>query len=128
MTKRAEREWLGDIVAWGERLQRHIADVDRATFFANEVIQDAVCRCIEAVGKAAGNLDDLDRTVPGLSLKLARRARDRIIHGYYKLDLGIVWETATDSILRTVEAARSLLPEYDDGDGAGGGASGGPPV
>jgi uncharacterized protein with HEPN domain len=132
MTKRAEREWLGDIVAWGERLQRHIADVDRATFFANEVIQDAVCRCIEAVGEAAGKLDDLDpgldRTVPGLSLKLAQRARDRIIHGYYKLDLGIVWETATDSIPRTVEAARSLLPEYDDGDGAGGGASGGPPV
>jgi uncharacterized protein with HEPN domain len=84
------------------------------------------------VGEAAGKLDDLDpgldRTVPGLSLKLARRARDRIIHGYYKLDLGIVWETATDSIPRTVEAARSLLPEYDDGDGAGGGASGGPPV
>jgi hypothetical protein len=42
MTKRAEPKWLGDIVAWGERLQRHIADVDRATFLANEVIQDAV--------------------------------------------------------------------------------------
>lgn len=132
MTKRAEREWLGDIIAWGERLQRHVAGVDRSTFLASEVVQDAVCRCIEAVGEAAGKLDDLDpgldRANPGLNLKLARRARDRIIHGYFKLDLGIVWDTATRSIPLTVEAARALVPKYDDGDGAGGGASGGPPI
>lgn len=132
MTKRSEGEWLGDIIAWGERLQRHVSGIDRPTFLASEVIQDAVCRCIEAVGEAAGKLDDLDRNLdritPELNLKLARRARDRVIHGYYKLDLGIIWETATDSIPKTVAAARSLLPSYDDGDGAGGGASGGPPI
>jgi hypothetical protein len=69
MTKRSEHEWLGDIIAWGERLQRHIAGVDRAGFLGSEVIQDAVCKCVEAVGEAAGKLDDLDpeldRTVPG---------------------------------------------------------------
>jgi uncharacterized protein with HEPN domain len=87
MTKRSEHEWLGDIIAWGERLQRHIAGVDRAGFLGSEVIQDAVCKCIEAVGEAAGKLDDLDpeldRTVPGLNLKLARRMRDRMTHGYW---------------------------------------------
>ncbi|SIO37022.1 Uncharacterized conserved protein, contains HEPN domain [Bradyrhizobium erythrophlei] len=90
MTKRSEHEWLGDIIAWGERLQRHIAGVDRAGFLGSEVIQDAVCKCIEAVGEAAGKLDDLDpeldRTVPGLNLKLARRMRDRMTHGYYRID------------------------------------------
>jgi uncharacterized protein with HEPN domain len=132
MTKRSEHEWLGDIIAWGERLQRHIAGVDRAGFLGSEVIQDAVCKCIEAVGEAAGKLDDLDpeldRTVPGLNLKLARRMRDRMTHGYYRIDWGIVWDTATTSVPQTVEAARSLMRKYDDGDGGGGGASGGPPI
>jgi uncharacterized protein with HEPN domain len=104
-------------------LQRHITGVDRATFLGSEVIHDAVCKCIEAVGEAAGKLDDLDpeldRTVPGLNLKFARRMRDRMT--------GTVWDTATTSMPQTVEAARSLMRKYD-GDGVGGGASGGPPI
>jgi len=47
-------------------------------------------------------------------------------HGYYRIDWGIVWDTATTSVPQTVEAARSLMRKYDDGDG--GGASGGPPT
>ena len=130
MNKRSEREWLGDIVSWGERMRRHVDGVDRAKFLGDEMIQDAVAKCIEALGEAAGKLDDLDpdldRTVPDLNLKLARRMRDRMSHGYYKIDWGIVWDTASTSIPKTVEAARSLMLKYDDG--AGGGASGGPPV
>lgn len=77
MTKRAEREWLTDIIAWGERLQRHLSGVDRDHFFGSETLQDAATKCIEAVGEAAGKLDDLDpeldKTIPDLNLKLARK-------------------------------------------------------
>ena len=132
MSKRSEREWLSDIVSWGERMQRHIHGVERTKFLQDEMVQDAVAKCIEALGEAAGKLDDLapelDRTVPDLNLRLARRMRDRMTHGYYKIDWSIVWDTASTSIPKTVEAARSLMLKYDDGDGAGGGASGGPPV
>jgi uncharacterized protein with HEPN domain len=80
-----------------------------------------------AVGEGAGKLDDLnpelDRTVPGLNLKLARRMRDRISHGYFKIDLNVVWNTAVVSVPETVEAAKVLMREYD-----GGGAAGGPPI
>jgi hypothetical protein len=64
---------LGDIIAWAERLQRHVAGIGRATFFESEVIQDAVCRCIEAVGEAGRETRDLapglDQTDPDLNLK-----------------------------------------------------------
>jgi uncharacterized protein with HEPN domain len=132
MSKRSEREWLSDIVSWGERMQRHSHGVERTKFLQDEMVQDAVAKCIEALGEAAGKLYDLalelDRTVPDLNLRLARRMRDRMTHGYYKIDWSIVWDTASTSIPKTVEAARSLMLKYDDGDGAGGGASGGPPV
>jgi uncharacterized protein with HEPN domain len=60
MTRRSEREWLSDIVSWGERLQGHLAGIDRKTFFADKLIQDAVSKCVEAIGEAAGKLDDLN--------------------------------------------------------------------
>ncbi|HLZ02962.1 MAG TPA: HepT-like ribonuclease domain-containing protein [Bradyrhizobium sp.] len=82
---------MSDIISWGERLQAHLAGIDRDAFFANPLVQDAVSKCVEAIGEAAGKLDDinpeLDRTVPDLNLKLARRIRDRLSHGYYRIDL-----------------------------------------
>jgi len=131
MTRRSEREWLSDIISWGERLQAHLAGIDRETFFKNELIQDAVSKCVEALGEAAGKLDDLnpelDRIVPDLNLKLARRTRDRLSHGYYRIDLALLWETVVVAIPKTVAAAKSVKTRYDGGHGARGGTSGGPP-
>ena len=102
----------------GLRLQDHLSGVDREAFFGSILIQDAACKCIEAIGEAAGKLDDLnpglDSHVPDLNLKLARRMRDRISHGYFQIDLEILWNTVTDAIPRTVTAARSLRSKYDE--------------
>ncbi len=68
MSKRSEREWLGDIMSWGERMRRHIDGVDRTKFLGDEMIQDAVAKCIEALGEAAGKLDDLDPELDRTSL------------------------------------------------------------
>jgi uncharacterized protein with HEPN domain len=71
---------------------------------------------VEAIGEAAGKLDDLDpeldRTVPDLNLKLARRTRDRLSHGYYRIDLALLWETVTVEIPKTVTAAKSVKKRY----------------
>src|SRR5450756_2141225 len=97
MTKRSEREWLSDIISWSERLQNHLSGVDRETFFGSILIQDAACKCVEAIGEAAGNLDDLDpeldSNVTDLNVKLARKMRDRISHGYFQVDLELVCNT-----------------------------------
>jgi uncharacterized protein with HEPN domain len=118
MTERRESEWLSDIISWGERLQNHLSGVDRHSFFGSMLIQDAACKCVEAIGEAAGKLDDLDpeldNTVPDLNLKLARRMRDRISHGYFQIDLEILWSTVTDAIPKTMAAARTLKPKYDE--------------
>ncbi|QOZ55435.1 hypothetical protein XH90_31760 [Bradyrhizobium sp. CCBAU 53338] len=70
------------------------------------MVQDANAKCIEALGEAAGKLDDLnpelDRIVPDLNLRLARRMRVRTSHGYYKIDCGIVGDAASVSFPKTV--------------------------
>ena len=86
MSRRSVAEWLTDIVSWGERLEGHLKGVDRNSFLASMLLQDAASKCAEAIGEAAGKLDDhepgLNDVFPDLNLKLARRSRDRLSHGY----------------------------------------------
>jgi uncharacterized protein with HEPN domain len=116
MSKRSVADWLSDIVSWG----------DHDAFFASKLVQDAASKCAEAIGEAAGKLNDLDAALndafPDLNLKLARRSRDRLSHGYYQVDLEILWNTVTDAIPKTVAAAKAAKVSY------GGGAAGGPPT
>jgi len=110
MTRRSADDWLADILLWGERLEVHLRDQTWTAFLANTLLQDAVSKCIEAIGEAAGKLDDLDGELSdrffGMQLRQARRSRDRLAHGYYHVDLAIIWQTATESIPRLIEAAK----------------------
>jgi uncharacterized protein with HEPN domain len=54
----------------------------------------------------------LNDAYPGLNLKLARRSRDRLSHGYYQIDIEILWNTVTVAIPKTVSAARSAKAGY----------------
>ena len=115
------------MVVLGERLARHLDGVSESEFIADETIQDAVAKCVEAIGEAAGQIarlePDLDSRHPELRLADAYSARNRLSHGYHSIDYGVLWTTAMRSIPRTVEAARIVLAARtasSDGGGAGG--------
>lgn len=77
--------WLRDIIVYGERLARHLDGVSRSVFLADELIQDAVAKCVEAIGEAAGQIarlePDLESRYPNLRLSDAYSARNRLSHG-----------------------------------------------
>jgi uncharacterized protein with HEPN domain len=118
MSRRSVTDWLSDIIYWGERLQDHLKDIDRDAFVTRPILRDAASKCAEAIGEAAGKLDDaepgLNDAYPDLNLKLARRSRDRLSHGYYQIDIGILWNTVTVAIPKMVAAARSARASYTD--------------
>jgi len=117
MGERSPRERLEDIVAWGERLARHIAGETFETFMADALRQDAVCRCIEVVGEASRQLmlarPHMEAQYPALELRQAYGARNALAHGYLTVDYRLVWKTATLSIPRIVKEARRILAEED---------------
>lgn len=131
MSKRSVADWLADIVSWGERLDGHIVGMTYEAFLEDPKTQDAASKCAEAIGLAANELNkldsSLDREFPDLQLGLAYRSRNRLSHGYYAVDQSILWKTVSESIPKTVAAARIAQRKHDDGDGGGGGAAGGPP-
>ena len=105
--------WLRDILVYGERLARHLDGVSESAFMADEMIQDAAAKCVEAIGEAAGQIarlePDLESRHPELRLSDAYAARNRLSHGYHAIDYGVLWTTAIRSIPGTVEAARIVL-------------------
>ena len=116
MTDRHHRSidiWLADIVRWGERLASHLEGMTFDQFVSDQKAQDAAAKCAEAIGEAAGQIlkvePDFDSMHPGLQLRLAFRSRNRLSHGYFSIDLGLLWNTVTVSIPRTVNSAKVLL-------------------
>ena len=113
LDRRTIEDWLEDIIEWGDRAGRHIAGKDFEFFCRHELTQDAVTKCLENIGEAAGNIlrlqPDFERQHPQLKLSAAYRARNRISHGYGSINQQIVWITASDSVPEIAAAAKDLL-------------------
>lgn len=114
MSRRDElalRDYLEHIQQAIGRIQRYLADIDHAAFVTDEEKQDAVIRNLEIIGEAAGNIQrhfpDFAIRFPDFPLKAAYGTRNTLAHGYFKVDLDIVW--------RTVERDLPLLRTQVDG-------------
>jgi len=80
---------------------RHIADSiaaiesyvrdGRETFRRERLIQDAVIRNFEIIGEAAGRLSPRTRGQSEALWKRVVAFRNRLIHGYWSVDLHLVW-------------------------------------
>lgn len=88
---------LDHIVEAIERIQRYCTGMDETGFMASEVVQDAVIRNLEVIGEASRNIErgfpDFAAAHPELPLAVAYDMRNALSHGYFKVDLPIVWRT-----------------------------------
>lgn len=92
MPERDERLYLDDIANAIARILTYTSD-GREAFFADTRTQDAVIRNLEIIGEAIrGILPATREAHPEIPWKLIAGTRDRVIHGYFTVDLEIVWE------------------------------------
>jgi uncharacterized protein with HEPN domain len=90
-------DYLGHILEAIARIAEYTEDIDEVAFLDSKMIQDAVLRNIEIIGEAARNIE---RTAPDFAARhsevpwsIIYTMRNRIAHGYFKVDLEIVWRT-----------------------------------
>jgi uncharacterized protein with HEPN domain len=92
MGEREERLYLAEILSAIDRALAYTAEGRRA-FFADPRTQDAVIRNIEVIGEAVRGLSDATRDAhPQIPWSKIAGTRDRLIHGYFNVDLEIIWE------------------------------------
>jgi uncharacterized protein with HEPN domain len=90
-------DYLQHILEAISRIQKYCTDFDEASFLVNELVQDAVIRNFEIIGEASKNIErvapEFVASNPELPLAFAYDMRNLLAHGYYKVDLSIVWKT-----------------------------------
>lgn len=90
-------DYLGHILEAIERIQSYVEDVDEVGFLSSKITQDAVIRNLEVIGEASRNIErvhpEFAAAHPEIPLALANDMRNALAHGYFKVDLEIVWKT-----------------------------------
>lgn len=121
MSKRGKQglqDYLEHIQQSVRRIQRYLLDIDHAGFLANEEKQDAVIRNLEIIGEAAENIrrnfPDFAEKHSEFPLKAAYGMRNALAHGYFKVDLDVVWKTLEKDLpvleAQTNDVLGSLTP------------------
>jgi uncharacterized protein with HEPN domain len=109
-------EYVGHIVQAIERIEDYTADLSEQAFHADRLRQDAVIRNLEVIGEASRNLDrycpEFLVAYPDLPVIQAYEMRNALAHGYFRVDLQIIWETIQNNLpplhLRLVEVMNEL--------------------
>lgn len=90
-------DYLAHILQAITNIQTYTDDMDEAAFLRSQLVQDAVIRNFEVIGEASRNIErgypDFAQAHPEIPLAFAYEMRNALAHGYFSIDLEIVWKT-----------------------------------
>jgi len=113
--KRDVNLFLNDIVAACLDIIDFVGDMDYDTFVQDKKTCSAVIRQFEIIGEAAKNVSDaIKEQYPKVAWKDIAGMRDRLIHGYFGIDLHLVWDTITIKIPELESSIRKILDDLKD--------------
>ena len=70
----------------------------------DEILSLALVRLLEIIGEAAKHLSETFRAShPDIPWRLMTGTRDRLIHGYFDVDLDVVWAIVTEDLPPVIE-------------------------
>ncbi|MCK0505416.1 HepT-like ribonuclease domain-containing protein [Aromatoleum anaerobium] len=119
MKKKALRvpDYLSHILEAIRRIQRYAQGRSLDAFMADEQLQDAVVRNIEIIGEASRNIETYSPhfvaqhgEVPWAALYAMR---NRVAHGYWAVDLAVVWQVVQRELPVLEAQIQTLLPADD---------------
>ncbi|MBN1424222.1 DUF86 domain-containing protein [Candidatus Fermentibacteria bacterium] len=92
-------EYVRHMLAEADYLTRESQGLSRARFLADPTLRRAFVRSLEVIGEAAKKVpEDLCDRYPAVEWRRVARMRDRLIHGYFGVDYGLIWEVVTERV------------------------------
>ncbi len=99
MKSRHDRLYLYDIIECCDRVAMFTDGIREEDYHANPMLQDALVRNIEVVGEAVKNISsEITAVYPNIAWSQIARMRDKIAHHYFRINLEVVWKTATEDL------------------------------
>lgn len=88
------KKFLFDILESVESIDKYLGEKrDFSMYKSNKMLRRAVEREFEIIGEAMNRIENLDPTLQISSKKQIISMRNRVIHGYDKIDDEIIWGT-----------------------------------
>jgi len=107
--------YLEHILTAIKRINNYTDDISEVVFLRSELIQDAVIRNIEIIGEASRNID---RHYPRFAAEHPEVPwsdlywmRNRVSHGYFSVDLELVWKTLEKDIPELHEQIQTIYQQ-----------------
>lgn len=108
-------DYLGHIIDAIARIEGYIRGTPKEAFVANQLLIDAVVRNIEIVGEASNRVMKYYREFrdahPEVEWRGSYEMRSAIAHGYFKVDLDLVWDTVNNDLPAMRATVQGLLDE-----------------
>jgi len=114
MPLRSWRLRIEDILQAVAKIERYMRGADFSTFRSDGRTVDAVVRNIEIVGEAARYIPtEIENRFASIPWAEMRDMRHRVVHGYFQVDVGIVWQTCKSDLPPLIPLLREVLQEID---------------
>ncbi len=112
-SERTAEDYLRDILDYAEKAERFLTGIPSAEALReDERTLLAVVRALEVVGEAAKRVsEDLRKEHPQVPWRGMMGMRDKVIHGYFGVDVEVVWRTVHEDLPPLRKAISALLAE-----------------
>ena len=105
---------ISEMIAAAEQAQSLVAGADLGALGDDRQRRDALLWNFTVLGEAAGQVDvGVKARFPQVEWQQPTRLRNRIVHGYWSIDLEILHTTATDLLPAFVTELRAVLAELE---------------
>jgi uncharacterized protein with HEPN domain len=105
-------DYLRHVLDAIQRIRTYVEGISEKDFYSDQRTQDAVIRNIEVMGEAARNAQLCGQDVPeirdGNQLGRAYRMRNKLAHGYFSIDLSVIWRTVQEDMPALEHEVREL--------------------
>jgi uncharacterized protein with HEPN domain len=107
---------LTEMIDAAEQAQQLAAGVTVSQLETDRQRRDALLWNFTVLGEAAGQLsDEVKGRFPDVAWQQPMRLRNRIVHGYWSIDLEVLHTTATEQLPAFAAGLRTVLSALDEG-------------
>ncbi|PRY89508.1 uncharacterized protein with HEPN domain [Marinilabilia salmonicolor] len=104
------KKFLFDIYESIESIENYLGEKrDFKIYLSNKMLRRAIEREFEIIGEAMNRVDKSDSTIEISSKRQIIDMRNRVIHGYDKIDNEIIWGTIVRHLPRLKQEIKGLL-------------------